>query len=85
MIVMEGSLMGAYDWSRQYKVGQKWRLRDGIETITVIRVHDNGSMTAEWDYKYDGFGNHLKDTWDSQGWFQDYWSPSANDLSNEVK
>jgi len=77
--------MGAYDWHRNYRVGQKWRLRDGIETVTVIRVHDNGSMTAEWDYHYGPTGKKLTDTWDSQGWYNDYWSPSDKDLSNEVK
>jgi len=73
--------MSAYDWHRDYKVGQKWRLRDGIETITVISIHDDGSMTAQFNERFDSSGNKKTDTWDSQGWFVDYWNPNDKDIT----
>jgi hypothetical protein len=72
--------MGAYDWKRDYKVGQIYELKNGVK-IQVIRVHENGSMTAEiFDGTYDVLGNRITDSWDSQGWYNDYWTPSEKDI-----
>jgi hypothetical protein len=75
--------MGAYDWSRDYKVGQRYELRNG-SLITVLRIHDNGSMSAALPGCYDITGNPEIHQWDSQGWYYDYWSPSDKDISGKA-
>jgi hypothetical protein len=74
--------MGAYDWHRDYKVGEEYRLRDGTR-IKVIRIHKNGSMTAEIFGCYDINGKPQIDQWDSQGWYNDYWSESEKDITGD--
>jgi hypothetical protein len=72
--------MGAYDWKRDYKVGQKYELRDGT-IIEVIKVNTGGGMTAEIYGQYNVLGKPETDSWDSQGWYHDYWTPSEKDIS----
>jgi hypothetical protein len=76
--------MGAYDWSRDFKVGQEYRLKNG-DRIKVIRIHENGGITAEIFGCYDIAGNPSHDYWNHQGQYIDYWTPSEKDISEEIK
>ncbi len=62
-----------------YKVGHQYLLRAG-ETITVLRLHANGSITAEFIDSPNLIIMNTTNIWDKEGSYIDKWTPHDKDI-----
>ncbi len=62
-----------------YKVGHQYLLRAG-GMITVLRLHANGSVTAEFNEPQNAGGVNPVNKWDEEGSYIDKWTPHDKDI-----